>query len=410
MGVNIDANDTLPLLVISLAMTIAVITLSLWGGIQSFYYTQSNPQSNTQYFQFNAVFSNLFNSISCFCVSIYLVWLTVYPLEDTDFFLTHGSIRMRIATTVCWYLGKIFLFLIFNGRLYYAFRNSKYRSNYVLFKSLNVFVIIHAIISLIVGYLGVLTLRNEIVANIGFNTFHIDLTILLFYLSFQFNRRMFHLSTTRVKIEMSRSHGDPNEHSEYSSFTGAQTRTDVPENGHHIAPIEEEDEGAYEEEEDEVQLTTKNAYTAVKSQSNKPRRDVVERENHRDESGNKSYRRRVFREGSIVNNREFLRIVTRSSLLLTIIIPFMISISLTWTIHRFALNTTHYSMCWALLVMALDCFVNVICVLLLFKYADPMYNALCKCVYINCECTVCSMDYCCTRCCVILARKYHDQQ
>ena len=52
----------------------------------------------------------------------------------------------------------MFLFLIFNGRLFYAFRGSKCRSNQKVFKFLNWFTFVHAIVSLIIGCVGVLEL------------------------------------------------------------------------------------------------------------------------------------------------------------------------------------------------------------------------------------------------------------
>ena len=78
-------------------------------------------------------------------------------------------------------------------------------------------------------------------------------------------------------------------------------------------------------------------------------------------------------------NEEYLRLVTRSSVLLTIIIPFLISISVLWTLHRFAFELDHYSMCVALVAMALDSVIDIVCVLLLFKYADSYYNAVSQC-------------------------------
>eukprot|EP01083_Nonionella_stella_P232391 819869_1 len=142
MNANLTAQQALPLLTGSLLLTMIAIILTVWGSIKSLQSTKNSTNSRTKYFQFNALLSNLFNSVSCICVSIYFLWLTLIPFND--FFLAHESIRLRIATTASWYTSKIFLFLIFNGRLFYAFRNSKYRSNHLLFKSLNIFIILHA--------------------------------------------------------------------------------------------------------------------------------------------------------------------------------------------------------------------------------------------------------------------------
>eukprot|EP01084_Bolivina_argentea_P281444 481538_1 len=84
----------------------------------------------------------------------------------------------------------------------------------------------------------------------------------------------------------------------------------------------------------------------------------------------------------------------------------MMSISITWSFHRFVFNVSHFSMCIALLVMCIDSFVDVICVLLLFKYSDAAYNACCKCTYTNIQCRKCGCDYYCTLCCFILAKRH----
>eukprot|EP01084_Bolivina_argentea_P193917 332670_1 len=383
MGTNITDKQAIPLVIPSVIMALTAVILSIWGLIQSFAYANNNPQANTRYFQINAMLANLFNCVSCICVSTYLMWLSCYPLTDSDFFLTHESIRLRVATTASWYIGKIFLFLIFNGRLFYAFRNSKYRSNHLLFKSLNIFIILHAIFSLIIGYVGVMILHNEIIANIGFNTFHVNLAILLFYLSIQFNRRMFSLATIKVKIELSRSHGDPEEIIEFSSITKTEQSITCDTQLY----VSNENDNGYNNEDYVDNNGYNNQINRLKSTSH---------ENSANESGNKrenkGFKRRIFRQNSVVSNREFLRIVTRSSLLLTIIIPFMISISITWTLHRFVFNTTHITMCIALLVMCIDSFVDVICVLLLFKYSDAGYNAFCKCTYTNIQCRKCGCE------------------
>ena len=335
---------------------------------------------------------------------------------------------------------------------------------------------IHAIISLIIGYIGVLELGNEIVANIGFNTFHLDLAILLFYLSFQFNRRMFYLSTTRVKIELSKSHGDSAEFVEFSSITMATT-TECVENDHDdddddddenetvfiindnnsnhmqydkydddddktktsdgqqsIQHIEQQQQQHNEQQIDDdedydndnpqkIALKTNNhsnnKYISLKVKSVESKSDNNNDDNTKiilrrkqsgtesdSDSNNKRYRRHIYREDSIVSNREFLRIVTRSTLLLTWIIPFMLSISITWTLHRFVFDTTHFSMCIALLVMEIDAFIDIICVLLLFKYADAYYNGLCKCTFTNISCTKCGCHYFCNQCCLRIAKRY----
>ena len=99
MVIHITPNQLLPLLVVSLLMSCIAIFLFIWGGIKSYQaYTQGN-QANAKYFQITATFSNLFNCVSCICVSIYFVWLRITPLTEEDFFIIHESIRLRVATT-----------------------------------------------------------------------------------------------------------------------------------------------------------------------------------------------------------------------------------------------------------------------------------------------------------------------
>ena len=99
--VNITSQQALPLMVISLPMAIIAVVLSIWGAIKSVQHSQKTmkKQANQKYFQYNAILSNLFNCGSCICVTTYMVWLTFYPLTESDFFLTHSSIRLRIGCT-----------------------------------------------------------------------------------------------------------------------------------------------------------------------------------------------------------------------------------------------------------------------------------------------------------------------
>ncbi len=185
-----------------------------------------------------------------------------------------------------------------------------------------------------------------------------------------------------MEIELSRSTGDPEEIIEFSSIT--KTQHSITCESHLYGDENENGNG------------NDNCYKDVNGYNNQIQRaKSTSHENSRNDSGKngKGYIRRIFRQNSVVSNREFLGIVTRSSLLLTIFIPFMISISLTWSLHRFVFNTTHITMCIALLVMCIDAFVDVICVLLLFKYSDAAYNAFCKCAYTNVQCRKCGLSW-----------------
>ena len=66
---------------------------------QSFQNADETGSRDAKYFQYSAMTSNIFNSVSCICVSTYFIWLTIDPLTDEDVFLTHTSIRLRIATS-----------------------------------------------------------------------------------------------------------------------------------------------------------------------------------------------------------------------------------------------------------------------------------------------------------------------
>ncbi len=147
---NITKQESSILLFISSILTICAIIAVLFGAIKSYLYGKDHKTTDdSKYFNITSVMSNLFNCGCCLCVTVYFVWITWHPLPADLLFVLDESIRMRVATTVSWYIGKIFLFLIFNGMLYFPFRTSMYSSSKNVFVGLNVFVTVHAISSLI---------------------------------------------------------------------------------------------------------------------------------------------------------------------------------------------------------------------------------------------------------------------
>ena len=103
---------------------------------------------------------------------------------------------------------------------------------------------------------------------------------------------------------------------------------------------------------------------------------------------------------------EYLNVVVKSSLLLTFIIISKIGLMMTWILHKHQFGANHVSLTVGFVILAFDCLVDELCVVLLYKYSGSYYGILCECK--------CHHNYpkglhkCYTRCCTFFALCYQD--
>ena len=103
---------------------------------------------------------------------------------------THQSFILRLIVTCLWYLQKIGLFFIFNGRLYYGFVQSNYAVPKSVFLSLNILTPVIAIVTLSVGYYALIMDLSETLINFGFQSFRVWWIIMSLLFIVLFNVRL----------------------------------------------------------------------------------------------------------------------------------------------------------------------------------------------------------------------------
>ncbi len=100
---------------------------------------------------------------------------------------------------------------------------------------------------------------------------------------------------------------------------------------------------------------------------------------------------------------DYLDVIIKSNLLLTFIILSKVLVMIVWFTHNLIFYE-HLSMSIALLVMSFDSFMDILCVVLLFKGAEQYYSILCGCTSYdkidNEEFQFKGLHFCCQVCCV----------
>ena len=156
----------------------------------------------TQYFDYTTILSVIF---CCFCTAfvwVYMIWMIAFPCEDFNNYYILGRYGIfRIIATTLNYFIKIATFLIYHGRLYYAFQGTSdpYCGSHRLFVSYNVCMVILMFIGVFFGYLGTY-LRSPIMEWLGFHPFRFLYIICLIILWHEFNKRMIKVMSDMAKL------------------------------------------------------------------------------------------------------------------------------------------------------------------------------------------------------------------
>eukprot|EP01083_Nonionella_stella_P060864 158714_1 len=331
------------------------------------------------YFTYNTILTIVFNILCATFVMIYFIWLWIDPLQSDEMYWTHEANVLRIILTVLFTIGKMFPFFIYNGRLRYVFQIGKYGTSKSLFRVLNAIVILLTPLSLTLGYCGVFVYPNDTLEWLGFNGYRIVYIMLLLLLSWLFNKRIIIMLIEQARLAhtcISKIRLTPKQS---SSLRGRQKL---------ISHTEEESQDS-DGEEKELAVTS-------------PTLALDEQER--------------------VQFMEFLNIVTKSSVLLSFMIVSKIVVMTAWFTHNYVFGHAHQSLCIGFLCMSLDCVVDEICILLLYKHSERFYALLCACskegdltdgtLHKKCKCGAHS---CFSRCCARFAacyskRCYHSEQ
>lgn len=116
-----------------------------------------------------------------------------YNIHGEKWWLHHSFI-FRAVSTCLWYLQKIGLFFIFNGRLYYGFIKSNYAISRFVFLSLNTLTAIIAISTLSFSYCALLLSLPQDITTFGFQSFRIWWTFASVIFIILFNVRLLSVS------------------------------------------------------------------------------------------------------------------------------------------------------------------------------------------------------------------------
>ena len=418
---------------------------------------KDDMQKLKAYFKWSTITTIILSTCCAGFVTAYYIWIIIDPLAVDLLYFFHESHTLRIVITVFWYASKMFPFLIYNGRLRYAFKTGRYGTSKILFTTLNIIILILTPVSLFLGYAGVFIWPNPYLEWIGFNVYRITYIILLLVLSWLFNKRMYVIIIKQTKLsdieledigtnkrkphklishtadddedQSSRDNIDnkqQNNHREKSRVSSktadndndlsAQTRPNLMDSP---SPNRNSSPNSTETVELEVEASPN---PNTKSNSNKKSDADMNTNDDEDQAivtQSTTTQLSNMDKDEISEIMEYLNVVVKSSLLLTYMIISKIGVMLIWFLHNYNYNSNHLTLCVGFLLMGFDSFVDQLCVVLLYKYSSKYYNILCGCATTetmneNAIEGGKGINRCFTRCCTKIAlcyqnKCYHDE-
>ena len=378
-----DKEETILFILSIFAMISSIISIYLT--IQFFHSFRDKSRSSDMftYFKLTMTICCMLNLIATLASSTYIIWVT--NTEIPVFYALHDSHYMRTITTLSWHLSKVFIFYIFNGRLYYSFANSLYSYPKSLFIGLDIFVPLLLIISLSISlpyaYLPDLTPDQRQKQGIGYNVFRITFIILTLWLLLLFNKRLFQLFAFTQKVqptvEMIDSSSNINKETNTTVTTDLEVQTDLeivnkpPQSPSHDSqpsqPSPSSPSGSNFESvgDDKCDI----AQTSKLSLSSVSRRTID-----------------IGDDGKERKENFFMEILIKNSILWIIV---CFANVITGTIYHFGLNfwfvfnekgiPNEVSLAFPLLIQGIDSWVNTLCIFLSCSFGAVFYDIICKC-------------------------------
>eukprot|EP00484_Ammonia_sp_Unknown_P016089 CAMPEP_0197055738 /NCGR_PEP_ID=MMETSP1384-20130603/72316_1 /TAXON_ID=29189 /ORGANISM="Ammonia sp." /LENGTH=378 /DNA_ID=CAMNT_0042489411 /DNA_START=39 /DNA_END=1175 /DNA_ORIENTATION=+ len=338
---NISLTEAFIELTVSIMIFIGCMATALVYAYQFVYAKNKDLRKSGDYFKYNTMFNILFNALCSLFVMAYFMWIVIDPLPGDMLYFFHDSHQLRIVITVLWYASKIFPFLIFNGRLKFAFKRGFYATSKTLFWALNVIVLLLTPASLTVGYLGVFVYPNPYLQWIGFNLYRIIYICLLLLLSCLFNKRIFLIVSTRASWGDFKNVRDATNTTAAGNRDRANTQSEAPE---HSETCKSE------------------------TSQNQKAKDVEDSQQQKVQ----------IQQQQITEIMEYLNVVVKSSLLLTFMIVSKVLVMAVWFLHN-AHGFAHITLTVGFVVMAFDSLVDQVCVVLLYRAFEPYYAVFCGC-------------------------------
>ena len=224
-----------------------------------------------------------------------------------------------------------------------------------------------AIISIIMTLFSDFIWQSLLLEWIFFDLFDAILIILLIYISIQFNQKLVNIVHDVLinKVSIAFECGSHTNETTKSSKIDTNTATKLASKSNHIASI-----------------PTVKPTTDGSTPTGKPTTDpstTLESAKETKELRTKKIKKRRKKETSTQAVYKYVDLIVRSCLLLCWILATIIFESVAWVLTEFVFNDTYMSLNISMLILSFDCVIDILCVLLLFKFNDQYYNILCKC-------------------------------
>jgi len=183
---------TVPATIFSLVLTVASLCICMltMNGHKKVRVANVDAQvsdaRNTAYVYYRntARMASTCNLGCCCSVSLYCIWIIFEPEQELAFFIT-----LRALPTLFWFLGKASLIWLYNGVLFFAFKNSSFATSSSAFKAVNVLILLAVPVHLVLGYVGVFYGMPWMIS-LGFEGYRIEYILMTWYLLFRSVRKM----------------------------------------------------------------------------------------------------------------------------------------------------------------------------------------------------------------------------
>eukprot|EP01084_Bolivina_argentea_P245770 411408_1 len=299
------------------------------------------PHSVSTYFKCSSSLSLIFASLNAVFNTAYCLLLVFDPQhDDLVFYTQHSSHIQRITSTVSWYISKVALVWLINGRLYFVFEGkilSELQTNKKLFMFINIITTIMMPIFLSVAYLFVYA-KHLIYAEIAFNSYRLFLILTIICILYMFSRRLLYLSILHEMEEL-------------------KSNTTIRSNSFPTPTVSQINI--------EVEVPKSKSVTDV----NKPQMNSLPSTSH------------LQPKPSIqsVGGLYFIHLTTRNAVLVFTVAISILCVILSFMSFRFLIGAqTRITLLLPMNVAAADSLITSVAVLCLFHFGDGIYPKICK--------------------------------
>eukprot|EP01084_Bolivina_argentea_P288112 494463_1 len=285
------------------------------------------------YFAYSGSAVVIFNALCSIFNAIFCIYLMIDPEDDKMIFYKHPSYFLRILSTIAWYLGTGSVIWFFNGRLFYVFNGSTFRTSKRLFKFINIFITVYGFISLICAYTAVY-LDSLIGQELAFTSFRFSYQIIIFIILYMFCKRLLVLNMQNQSLSVMSS----------SCKTATNTSPDP------ISPNMA------------VQVSSPSADSPAADNNNyNPPQNL---------------------------DRSIMELTAKNSVLVFITAASVFLVTFSWTAFRWISTPSRTTLLIPMNMASIDSLVNSVSIIMLFSFGNKLYDSCCSCCH-KCCVTMC---------------------